>query len=936
LTKKLRKLIERYVFSEDIPLDARLLNMICLVGMTAALVSTITRIFMGNSLSMILVMLGIVVSVAGLLYCSNRFHLSRIGIWVTLITLGDILFPLAFFYLGGSDGGMSAYFTLSIVVIFLLTRGKGCALLLVGHIAWVITCYYIGYFFPHLVIPLKNFQKPLDNIQSFLVAGFFIGMVIKFQSRMYQIEKKKVEDSGRELIRQDKLLHVINNAAASLLASDPEQFEDALRQSLEMMAHCVGITRINIWKNHRRGGFLYYTQMYVWEENTGLVQNDTQTKMEFSYYESIPEWETKLTEGKYVNGPIRSLSPAEQERLSPYGILSILVIPVFLQDHFWGFVSFDDCRQEREFPESEEAILHSGSLLIANAMMRNEMTQNLVHARESPLSSTRAKSEFLSNMSHEIRTPLNAITGMTAIAKNTGETERKDYCLDKINDASTHLLGVINDILDMSKIEANKFDLSPAEFNFEKVLQRAVNVITFRVDEKNQRFTVHMDRHIPCTLIGDDQRLTQVITNLLSNAVKFTPDGGAVRLDASLVKKEGNICTIKIEVSDTGIGIDKEQQSRLFSSFEQADSSISRKFGGTGLGLAISKRIVEMMGGEVWIKSEPGRGSTFGFTIQAERGKEETRAISAFNLADLRVLTVDDEPEIRDYFEDIAARFGFACDTAASGEEALEKIGRNDPYNICFVDWKLPGINGVELARRIKEPASSAESKQGGSEASPPGQPFPIVILISATDWNVIEADARSAGVNKFLPKPLFPSAIMDCINECLGTGRMRPVEKTETDKSDSFSGYRILLAEDVEINREIVFALLEPTQLAIDCAENGAEAVRRYTENPGAYQMIFMDIQMPGMDGYEATQRIRAFEEERRKKMAPQSQGVEEHPQGIPIIAMTANVFREDVEKCLESGMNDHVGKPLDFNEVLEKLRHFLPGTSTGPVSGH
>jgi CheY-like chemotaxis protein len=245
------------------------------------------------------------------------------------------------------------------------------------------------------------------------------------------------------------------------------------------------------------------------------------------------------------------------------------------------------------------------------------------------------------------------------------------------------------------------------------------------------------------------------------------------------------------------------------------------------------------------------------------------------------------------------------------------------------VDWKLPGINGVELARRIKKPASSAEPKQGGSETSPPEQPFPIVILISATDWNVIEADARSAGVNKFLSKPLFPSAIMDCINECLGMARLRPVEKTEPDKSDNFSGYRILLAEDVEINREIVLALLEPTQLVIDCAENGTDAVRRYTENPGAYQMIFMDIQMPDMDGYEATRRIRAFEEERRKKTAPQSQG-------IPIIAMTANVFREDVEKCLESGMDDHVGKPLDFNEVLEKLRRFLPGASTGSVSGH
>ncbi|MDR2143373.1 MAG: histidine kinase, partial [Treponema sp.] len=219
--KKFKKLINRYVFSEDIPLDARLLNMICLVGMAAALVSTITRVFMGNSLPMIIVMLGIIVSIGGLLYISNCYHLYRLGIWITLITLGDILFPLAFFYLGGSDGGMAAYFALSIVTIFLLTRGRICGLLLVIHIVWVIICYYVGYAFPHLITPLDGFQKPLDNIQALLVAGFFIGAVIKFQNRIYQTEKKKVEDSGRELIRQDRLLHVINNAAASLLASDP-------------------------------------------------------------------------------------------------------------------------------------------------------------------------------------------------------------------------------------------------------------------------------------------------------------------------------------------------------------------------------------------------------------------------------------------------------------------------------------------------------------------------------------------------------------------------------------------------------------------------------------------------------------------------------------------------------------------------------------------
>jgi len=385
-------------------------------------------------------------------------------------------------------------------------------------------------------------------------------------------------------------------------------------------------------------------------------------------------------------------------------------------------------------------------------------------ALERAQAANRAKSNFLSNMSHEMRTPMNAIIGMTSIGKSAPDIEKKDYAFEKIENASTHLLGVINDVLDMSKIEAGKFELSCDDFNFEKLLQKTINVVNFRVDEKHQSLTVNTDKRIPVNLNGDDQRLAQVITNLLTNAVKFTPENGSIFLDARLLKEENGICTIEINVKDTGIGINDEQQSRLFSSFEQAESSTSRKFGGTGLGLAISKHIVELMGGEIWLDSKPGVGSIFSFTVLLKRGKTE-------------------------------------------------------------------------------------ENAEDQSHKAVSGQPV-------------------------------------------------------------SFKGRRILLAEDVEINREIVLALLEPTEIEIDCAINGKEAVKMFSRKPTGYDLIFMDMQMPEMDGLEATHQIRS---------------IEGHKNIVPIIAMTANVFKEDIEKCLAVGMNDHIGKPLDFNEVMAKLQFYL-----------
>ena len=669
------------------------------------------------------------------------------------------------------------------------------------------------------------------------------------------------------IIQRNKSMLAARTMVHSLLEAEQNRMERNLNLLLENSADIILLF-------DKDGRFSYYTKTFL--KVTGLTNSAAINSKRF----------TEVFAGLVFEEWVNFIQMNFDQAMKQHSTIAVT-----------SSIDLSGGNNPRNYDIQITPMMNQAGQLEAAMMLFHDITDT-IQAKEQAENANLAKSQFLATMSHEMRTPMNAVIGMTTIGKAASNKDRMIYCFHKIEDASQHLLGVINDILDMSKIEAGKFELSPTTFSFERTLQKTVNVVNFRVDEKKQKLTVHIDEAIPNNLIGDDQRLVQVITNLLGNAIKFTPEQGAINLDAKLLREDDDNCAIQITITDTGIGISPEQQTKLFRSFQQAESDTTRKFGGTGLGLAISKSIVGKMGGEIWIESKLGKGAVFSFFVQLKKGEAKSQDLAAkkADWSNIRILAVDDDPDVLMFFEDIFTRYGATCDTAAKGEDALRLVKKNGAYDIYFVDWKMPGINGIELTRELNstEPANSNS----------------VVIMISAAEWNTIEDEAKEAGVDKFVSKPLFPSTLVDAVNECLGIDRKK-IDDARSDNINIFAGHSVLLAEDVEINREIVMALLEPTELKIDCAENGARAVNMFSETPEKYEMIFMDVQMPEMDGYEATRQIRALDIPKAKT--------------IPIIAMTANVFREDIEKCLEAGMNGHVGKPLNLEDVLRQLKLYL-----------
>ncbi len=526
-----------------------------------------------------------------------------------------------------------------------------------------------------------------------------------------------------------------------------------------------------------------------------------------------------------------------------------------------------------------------------------EQMRELDRARQEAVRATRAKSEFLSNMSHDIRTPMNAIVGMTAIA--TANIENQDqvkHCLRKITLSSKHLLGLINDILDMSKIESGKMSLNVDQLSLKEALDSIVSITQPQVRAKKQKFEVLIYDIITENVCCDSVRLNQVLLNFLSNAVKFTPEGGSIEIalyQEESVKGDAYVRT-HIKIKDTGIGMSKEFIAKIYESYVREDNDRVQKTEGAGLGMAITKYIVDAMGGTIEINSEKGQGTEFHVTLDLEKATVQEADMI---LPEWNMLVVDDDETLCRAAVLSLKEIGVNADWTLSGEAALEMVkkrhGRGDDYQIILLDWKLPGMDGIETARAIRREV---------------GEDVPL-LLISAYDWGEIEDRAREAGIEGFIAKPLFKSTLFYGLKRFMGTEEKQGEEAREFD----FEGKHILMAEDNDLNWEIANELLSELGLQLDWAENGQICVDMFNQSAeGYYSAILMDLRMPVMTGYEAAREIRKLER---------------GDADIPIIAMTADAFAEDIKKCLDEGMNAHVAKPIDVKVVARLLEQYILG---------
>ncbi len=622
----------------------------------------------------------------------------------------------------------------------------------------------------------------------------------------------------------------------------------------------------------------------------------------FPYYERFKQYCDLYVDPEFQAGFMRFIDPDNvRAELATENIIAYRYLAHRNGQDYYEMLRMAGVRHPND---RDDHIVHAVGVgfTVIDAEMRETMARN--HALRDALvaaeNANKAKTAFLSNMSHEIRTPMNAIIGLNNIAMNepSASEKVKEY-LDKIGTSAHHLLGIINDILDMSRIESGRIIIKNEEFSFAKALEQVNTMISGQCRDKGLVFDCHINGHVDDYYIGDDMKLRQVMINILGNAVKFTPEGGTVSFSVEETAHFDGKTTLCLTVSDTGIGMSKEYLPRLFDPFSQEDSSSTSKYGSTGLGMPITKSIVELMNGNIEVESEKGKGTTFIVTVTLinsdRKTAEETGEEGAPQPHEMSVLVIDDDPIACEHARIVLGQVGISCESATSGLEGLKmaelRHARRDPYNLILVDWRMPDIDGVETTRLIRASV--------GSET-------PIIILTSYS-WEDIADEATEAGVDTFVAKPLFAGSVMDEFRNAF-----KKKNAGSGEASTELEGRRILLAEDMPVNAEIIMMVLSMREMEVDLAENGKVAVDMFTTHEaGYYDAVLMDMRMPVMDGLEATRTIRATDRPDAKR--------------IPIIALTANAFDEDVQRSMQTGLNAHLSKPVEPDALFKTLENLI-----------
>ncbi|MFP5393938.1 MAG: response regulator, partial [Gammaproteobacteria bacterium] len=596
----------------------------------------------------------------------------------------------------------------------------------------------------------------------------------------------------------------------------------------------------------------------------------------------------------YVTGPGRTRAHPES---------ALLAVRIRIGQHVDGFLVFEKRRAPLAFAQSDLELVKALKEPFVSAFQKASALRVIEQERAGAQAANRAKSEFLTNISHEIRTPINAILGFAGLGSHLDLPAKPLDYFRKIGRAGNSLLGIINDVLDFSKIESGKLELEAVPFDLHETLGQIADLFSWRAAEKDLELVVWAAPSVPPILVGDPLRLNQVLVNLVGNALKFT-DKGTIELRVDLespvdepLDKTRQV-RLRFTVEDTGVGISPDQQSRLFHAFAQADASTTRLYGGTGLGLAISQDLVGKMGGSISLHSQPGVGSRFAFSVTLPCAPvHDARPLLAHGEAlGRRVLVVDDSAPTRAMLEAQLRSFGFDAHAVGSGDAALFAL-QLEPYDVVLMDWNMPGLNGIDTARRIKGDASLAA--------------IPAIIMVTAYARDTVRQGAEQAGINGFMVKPVTPALLLDGVLGALGVQQATPAADAlpyAYANTAPIEGSRVLVVDDNGINLQVASEILQRASVVVEQAASGAEALQLIDAN--RYDAVLMDIQMPEMDGYQATQHIRA----------------QERHAGLPVIAMTAHAMSGYRERCLAMGMNDYITKPIDPSTLFAVLAKWVP----------